>query len=90
MPYLKPVQHNPTSIDPIQRHCIEPSLGRAWRFLLCLSLGMSTGAALAAPAPYYLWMSKLDGSRVCAQTSLGEGWQRMGGPFKDSRCRKPA
>ncbi|WP_026687472.1 hypothetical protein [Azovibrio restrictus] len=46
--------------------------------------------ALAAPAPYYLWMSKVDGSRVCSQTPLGEGWQKMGGPFKDSRCRKPA
>jgi len=45
--------------------------------------------ALAAPAPYYLWMSKVDGSRVCSQTPLGEGWQKMGGPFKDSRCRKP-
>ncbi|MDR3323691.1 MAG: hypothetical protein LBS89_05765 [Zoogloeaceae bacterium] len=44
----------------------------------------------AAPALYYLWMSKLDGSRLCSQTSLGEGWQRVGGPFKDSRCRKPA
>lgn len=46
--------------------------------------------ALAAPAPYYLWMSKVDGSRVCTQTPPGEGWQKMGGPFKDSRCRKPA
>lgn len=46
--------------------------------------------ALAAPAPYYLWMSKVDGSRVCTQTPPGEGWQKMSGPFKDSRCRKPA
>ena len=46
--------------------------------------------ALAAPAPYYLWMSKVDGSRVCSQTPLGEGWQKMGGPYSDSRCRKPA
>ncbi len=44
----------------------------------------------AAPAHYYLWMSKIDGSRVCAQISLGAGWQKMGGPFKDSRCQKPA
>ncbi len=55
-------------------------------FLLILS----GTQALAAPAPYYLWMSKVDGSRVCSQTPLGEGWQKMGGPFKDSRCRKPA
>jgi hypothetical protein len=46
--------------------------------------------AQAAPALYYQWMSKLDGSRVCSQVPLGEGWKRVGGPFKDSRCRKPA
>lgn len=47
-------------------------------------------ATHAAPAPYYLWMSRFDGSRVCSQTPLGEGWQLMGGPFKDARCQKPA
>jgi hypothetical protein len=44
----------------------------------------------AAPAAYYLWMSMLDGSRVCSQTPMGEGWKLMGGPYKDSRCQKPA
>lgn len=44
----------------------------------------------AAPALYWLWMSKADGSRICSQMALGEGWRRVGGPFKDGRCRKPA
>lgn len=57
---------------------------------LLLSLGVASPHLFAAPAPYYLWMSKIDGSRVCSQSYLGEGWQRMGGPYSDSRCRKPA
>jgi hypothetical protein len=44
----------------------------------------------AGPAPYYLWMSLVDGSRICTQTPPGPGWKQMGGPFKDSVCRKPA
>jgi hypothetical protein len=42
----------------------------------------------AAPAPWYQWRSKADGKRVCAQTSLGPGWDRAAGPFRDSRCEK--
>jgi hypothetical protein len=51
---------------------------------------------MAAPAPYYKWVSLEDGTVICAQTSPGEGWElgsgRFGGssgPFKDSRCRVP-
>lgn len=57
---------------------------------LLITLSLASLSLLAAPAPYYLWMSKIDGSRVCSQSYLGEGWQQMGGPFSDSRCRKPA
>jgi hypothetical protein len=42
----------------------------------------------AEPAPWYQWRSKADGKRVCAQTSLGPGWERAAGPFRDSRCEK--
>lgn len=41
----------------------------------------------AEPAPWYWWVSQLDGSRVCNQTSLGEGWTQEATPFKDARCR---
>jgi hypothetical protein len=58
--------------------------------LLCLAFLLLLMPALyAAPAPYYLWMNRIDGSRVCAQLSLGPSWQKMGGPYKDSRCQKP-
>ena len=45
-------------------------------------------AALAGPAPWYQWRSKVDGKQFCAQTSLGPGWEKAGGPYKDSRCTK--
>ncbi|MGB4467456.1 MAG: hypothetical protein WBH99_07940 [Azovibrio sp.] len=70
------------------RHLIPTLFSTLFSTLFLLIL--SSTQALAAPAPYYLWMSKIDGSRVCSQAYLGEGWQRMGGPFQDSRCRKPA
>jgi len=47
-------------------------------------------AALAGPAPWYTWRSKADGKQFCAQTSLGPGWEKAGGPFKDSHCTKLA
>lgn len=47
-------------------------------------------AALAGPAPWYKWRSKVDGKQFCAQTSLGPGWEKASGPFKDSHCTKLA
>lgn len=46
-------------------------------------------AALAEPAPWYKWRSKVDGTLSCAQSTLGFGWERDSGPYKDSRCEKP-
>lgn len=45
--------------------------------------------AIAAPAPWYLWQSKVDGATFCAQTAPGEGWERIAGPFRDAGCRRP-
>lgn len=45
-------------------------------------------ALAAAPAPWYKWRSKLDGQQVCAQTGLGHGWEKAGGPYQDSHCTK--
>lgn len=46
-------------------------------------------AALAAePAPWYKWRSKIDGKQFCSQTSLGPGWERASGPYRDSHCEK--
>lgn len=46
--------------------------------------------ASAGPAPWYQWRSKVDGTLSCAQSTLGFGWELASGPYKDSRCEKPA
>jgi hypothetical protein len=51
-------------------------------------LAWSCVAALAGPAPWYTWRSKLDGKQVCAQTPLGQGWEKAAGPYADSHCTK--
>jgi hypothetical protein len=57
--------------------------------LFAIFAALACAAALAEPAPWYWWASKIDGQRVCSQSPLGPGWQRAGGPFKDARCEKP-
>jgi hypothetical protein len=41
----------------------------------------------AAPAPWYHWRSLVDGSRVCAQTSPGQGWERDSAAFDGPGCQ---
>ncbi|THF62652.1 hypothetical protein [Pseudothauera rhizosphaerae] len=61
------------------------------RSVLCLFLlcALVPPPADAAPAPWYLWRSKVDGKLHCAQASPGPGWERERGPFRDIRCEKP-
>jgi hypothetical protein len=58
------------------------------RLLLTLIASLSV-SALAEPAPWYWWASKIDGKRSCAQSMPERGWTRVEGPFKDARCEKP-
>jgi len=57
-------------------------------FTLLLALGLAMQAALAAPAPYFQWRSKLNGALACSQTPLGAGWEKFAGPYRDARCEK--
>jgi len=41
----------------------------------------------AAPAPWYLWKSKLNNNVWCTQTLPGEGWIKLDGPYKDAHCK---
>ena len=59
----------------------------AFPALLTLAALAATGA-LARPAWWYLYQSRIDGQRACSQTPLGEGWVQMAGPFKDAHCEK--
>jgi len=57
-----------------------------------LTVALSTlalcASAVAGPAAYYKWRSKLDGNEVCRQTMAGD-WVKISGPYKDSRCTQP-
>ncbi|MCJ1885441.1 hypothetical protein LNN38_11360 [Pseudomonas sp. LA21] len=57
-------------------------------FLPVASLLLVSLSAIAAPMPFYKWQSTLDGRYACQQTSPGDGWQKIGGPFRDAGCRE--
>jgi hypothetical protein len=54
-----------------------------------IALALCCTALTAGPAPWYKWRSKIDGQQVCAQVSLGKGWEKASGPYSDSHCGKP-
>ena len=60
---------------------------RAAAVLVAWSLAFAASAVLAAPAPWYYWRSKVDGARVCAQTSPGPGWERDSPAFDGPGCQ---
>lgn len=51
--------------------------------MVCVAWSLT---ALAAPAPWHQWSSRLNGALVCAQTSPGPGWAHARGPFKEAGC----
>ncbi len=57
------------------------------RRLFIFVLFFASTVSLAEPAPWFWWISRLDGSRACSQTSLGEGWVREPVAFRDAMCR---
>lgn len=61
------------------------------KITLFLALIFLASTSIAGSAPWYKWKSKLsDNDKVfCLQTSPGDGWERVGGPYKDSRCEVP-
>ena len=61
---------------------------RAARLLTLLTLVLCSGQLGAGPAPWWQYRSKIDGKLACSQTPLGAGWEKVAGPYKDSRCEK--
>lgn len=57
-------------------------------FAVALLPALACSLALAKPAPWFKWRSKLDGALACSQTPLGQGWEQASGPYRDSRCEK--
>ncbi|WP_222610608.1 hypothetical protein [Undibacterium griseum] len=52
-----------------------------------LSCLMMTNA-LAEPAAWYRWKSQTSDAEVCSQTSPGDAWDKVAGPFSDAHCQK--
>ena len=57
--------------------------------LTILGVAALATSAVAQPAPWYKWRSKLNGKEFCLQTSPGDGWELASGPYKDGNCTKP-
>jgi hypothetical protein len=53
--------------------------------LLALAF-LNAGMAWCAPAAWYKWRSKSDGTLICMQTPPGSGWTKADGPYKDAQC----
>jgi len=55
---------------------------------ILLLAATAANSAVARPAWWYLYQSRIDGQRACSQSPLGDGWIKMAGPFKDAHCEK--
>lgn len=60
---------------------------RCLRPIAAALLALCAGRLAAEPAPWYQWRSKVDKQLVCAQTTLGPGWEKASGPYQDSHCQ---
>lgn len=59
------------------------------KFAVLIVLALICVYAFASGAAWYKWKNKFDGTILCAQTSPGETWVVIQGPFTESQCRKP-
>jgi len=60
------------------------------RPLIAFAAGALFCTALWADlAPWYKWRSRFNDYDICAQTSPGDGWVKVKGPFQDAHCSKP-
>lgn len=59
------------------------------RIAVAVSLVLVCVAAYASGAPWYKWKNRYDNTILCAQTTPGETWYVVQGPFMESQCRKP-
>ena len=55
--------------------------------LLVVAALAFAGAALAKPAPWYRWSSKLTGQTMCSQTSPGAGWEQDSAAYEGPGCQ---
>lgn len=60
---------------------------KRWCGLLAV-LALPAWTAWAGNAAWYRWESRLEARMVCAQSSPGEGWKRVAGPYSDAACSR--
>lgn len=61
-------------------------LGSFARLSILMPAALFALCAVSGPAPWYYWRSKVDGVRICAQTTPGPGWDQDGGPYDGPQC----
>lgn len=57
-----------------------------WQVATTVAGFLLLSSAQAKPAPWYWWVSKVNGERVCAQVMPAQGWTRGTGPFDNAQC----
>jgi len=59
------------------------------RRILLLGTLLYCASLCAGPAAWYRWRSEESPIDVCSQTSPGDGWVPVKGPYADALCKKP-
>lgn len=72
-----------TALVPVLRQPLKAGL-----MLLMLNGFWFSAAAASAPAPWFLWQSRVDGAYLCIQTTPGEGWVKIAGPYPKAQCHR--
>ncbi len=58
------------------------------KLLLIVTASLFCSLLRANPAPWYRWHSPQADIEICSQTSPGDGWVVVKGPFEDALCKK--
>ncbi len=59
------------------------------KLIAFVAAALSCSQLWAGPAAWYLWRSPENSFPICSQTTPGEDWQVIKGPFQDAACKKP-
>ena len=56
--------------------------------IVCIGAVLYWSSLWAGPAAWYKWHSGDNDFDICSQTSPGETWVAVKGPYEDALCRK--
>jgi hypothetical protein len=57
--------------------------------ILLIAAALCCSLVCADAAAWYKWHSAESNFDICSQTSPGDGWVAVKGPFEDAHCKKP-